>query len=144
MNFFKLLNISVSKFFWIQSLRKRKFYFVWLRKFFYSFGENSSLREKTLHSKDKKHICQVLEISSKTIQDSWFLFATPAHYLPCFGGSQGSFFKSGSFSENCFKLSLTRGIILIILQPKNCETCFGANPWYNVQCGWGDPHFWTS
>ena len=90
-SFGKFFLFWLRKFFWIQSLRKRKFYFVWLKKFFYSFGENSSLREKTLHSKDKKHICQVLEISSKTIKASWFLFATPAHYLPCFGGSQHSY-----------------------------------------------------
>ena len=52
-SFGKFFLFWLRKFFWIQSLRKRKFYFVWPKKI--------PLWER-----------------NKTIKDSWFLFSSPA------------------------------------------------------------------
>ena len=147
MNYFKLLNISVSKsyFGWENSSGFK----VWEKENSTLFGwGNSSILLEKIHLWERKlFILKTRNISakfwkfqakpSKILSESFHgksCFAAPAHHLPCFGGFQGSFFKPGSFSESCFKSSLIRGIILIISQPKNCETCLVLILWYDVQC----------
>ena len=81
-----------------------KILFFW-RKFIFKLGkENSSLREKTLHSKDKKHICQVLEISSKTIQYSWFLFCHPRPLSSMLRWVAGFFFQIWFILRKLFQI----------------------------------------